>query len=179
MTEAWVSSADGAVFPICPGVIAGEFNKSEYKFKNFSFSEILADSEAFISNAREYNSKMRFLFTVSPVPLTATASGNHVLEASTYSKSVLRAICGELKEKYSHVDYFPSYELIATHPMRGMFYQPNAREVSQTGVDHVMGHFFKAHQQAGDETLTKATQTDKDNDEDIVCEEVMLEISNK
>ena len=35
--------------------------------------------------------KLRILLTVSPVPLTATAGDDHVLLATTYSKSVLRA----------------------------------------------------------------------------------------
>ena len=41
------------------------------------------------------NPKARLVLTVSPVPLAATASGSHVLPATIYSKSVLRAAAQE------------------------------------------------------------------------------------
>ncbi|WP_428660504.1 GSCFA domain-containing protein [Reyranella sp.] len=47
---------------------------------------------------------VRFLLTVSPVPLKASASQNHVLAATTYSKSVLRAVAGQLADTYDDVD---------------------------------------------------------------------------
>ena len=145
LTEAWMSASDGAVYPICPGVVAGEFDPAEHRFHNFSHSEILADMVRFIERLRELNSSIKFLFTVSPVPLTATASGEHVLAATTYSKSVLRAVAGDLCAGFDFADYFPSYELIAAPAARGMFFEPNQRNVSIAGVDHVMRYFFAAH----------------------------------
>ena len=176
LTEAWVDIASGAIFPTCPGVIAGEFDANKHAFHNFSFSEVLADTKEFIEISRSYKSDIRFIFTVSPVPLTATASGHHVLVASTYSKSVLRAVCGELTSKYTFVDYFPSFELISSHPMRGMFYQPNLRAVSQAGVDLVMEHFFKSHVPPQIDDLAVSVQfNDTRHEDDIVCEEIILE----
>ena len=85
---------------------------------------------------------MRLLLTVSPVPLTATASGAHVLSATSHSKSLLRAVASEALQEHAGIDYFPSYEII-THPAyRGMFYAPNMRSVLPEGVDHVMKCFF-------------------------------------
>ncbi|HEY5239597.1 MAG TPA: GSCFA domain-containing protein [Rhizomicrobium sp.] len=145
LTEAWIDADTGIVYPTCPGTIAGEFDPNRHRFHNFSFSEIIADVEAFISLARGVNPRMQFLFTVSPVPLTATASGGHVLPATIYSKSVLRAVCGELHQRHKFVDYFPSYELVASHPMRAVFFDPNLRTVATRGVEHVMNVFFSAH----------------------------------
>jgi hypothetical protein len=48
-------------------------------------------------------------FTVSPVPLYLTFSGEDIIVANTYSKSVLRAACDAVENSREHVDYFPSY----------------------------------------------------------------------
>jgi hypothetical protein len=149
LTEAWVDRADGAVFPSCPGVIAGDFDEARFAFHDFSYDEVLADIEAFIAIARKANPAMRFLFTVSPVPLTATASGAHVLTATVHAKSVLRAVAGELAERHDFVDYFPAYEMIATAPARAVFFEPNLRSVSPQGITHVMSAFFAAYRSAG------------------------------
>ena len=114
-------------------------------FKNFRFSEVLNDTVDFLEMARGINPQMRFLFTVSPVPLTATATNQHVLPATVYSKSVLRAVCGEVMAACDYVDYYPSYELVASHPMRGTFFRPNMRNVTAEGVARVMDIFFNAH----------------------------------
>lgn len=175
LTESWLCTSDEAVLPTCPGILAGTYDSEKYVFHNFSFSEVLDDTEAFIKLARNYNADMRFLFTVSPVPLTATASGDHVLTATLYSKSVLRVVCGTLTERYDFVDYFPSYELIATHPTRGVFFKPNLREVSNFGVEYVMKTFFSA--QNINTVLNENTKINNDvkNEDDIVCEEAILE----
>ena len=52
------------------------------------------------------------LLTTSPVPLGCTFSGDDVIVANTYSKSVLRAVAEVAKSTNSRVDYFPSYESV-------------------------------------------------------------------
>lgn len=176
LTEGWVSKADGAVFPLCPGTAAGTFDESQYEFKNFSYFEIFEDLVAFMGKVRAVNPAIRFLLTVSPVPLTATKSDQHVLSATSYSKSVLRAVAGHVSQEIDFVDYFPSYELIAAPSMRGMFFEPNMRSVNPAGVDHVMAHFFKAHvppaqPAANDRGVAKVIDVAS---MDVVCEEMLL-----
>ncbi len=48
LTEAWRARADGAVFPLAPGVAAGEPDLDRYEFVNFGTAEVEADVEAFI-----------------------------------------------------------------------------------------------------------------------------------
>ena len=124
---------------------------------------------------------MRFILTVSPVPLTATASGNHVLPATTYSKSVLRAVAGHLAEHRKGVDYFPSFEIITNQAARGTFFEPNLRSVRNDGVDVVMKTFFANHKNlAGQQEGAEASNADEKvqskvpdslTKEDIQCEE--------
>lgn len=61
------------------------------------------------------------------------------------SKSVLRAVCGSMVETFDDVDYFPSYELIASPSARGFFYEPNLRSINRNGVALVMSQFLAAH----------------------------------
>jgi hypothetical protein len=183
LTEAWARRDSGTVYPTCPGVIAGEYDEAVYEFRNFGFPEIYSDFERVRSMLKERNSNMRFILTVSPVPLTATASGQHVLVATTYSKSTLRAVCGAMVEAFDDVDYFPSYELVANPFWQPSFFESNKRSVTPDGVESVMRVFFSQHQfeQASVEVepVTQETQTSSERldskDDDVVCEEELLD----
>jgi GSCFA family protein len=179
LTEAWISKVDGAAYPLCPGTAVGQFDPEKYEFKNFTCSEIVADMAHVIEQISDLNKDVRFIFTVSPVPLVATATSDHVLIATSYSKSVLRAAAGELAMR-PNVAYFPSYEIISTHPMRGIFFQPNLREVNNAGVNHVMTHFFEQHPPPkvnSDSEPINVCGRDEDDDEDafVACDEILLE----
>jgi hypothetical protein len=142
LTECWRHRESELEYAMCPGTLAGDFDPDQHEFVNQSFVGIHRDMRAAIKMLRQANPKLKVLLTVSPVPLTATASGQHVLTATSHSKSVLRAVAGELAAELAQVDYFPSYEII-THPAyRGMFYAPNQRSVVPQGVNHVMESFF-------------------------------------
>lgn len=172
LTETWLSRADGTAFPTAPGTLCGEFDAARYEFRNFSYLDIAEDLARFWTGLREVNPRARMLMTVSPVPLTATASGEHVLVATTYSKCTLRAVAGDLARQLPDVWYFPSYEIIATHPSRGMFYDPNLRTVNETGVNYVMRHFFSgplASEFGSDEALPT------EPDSELVCDEEALD----
>lgn len=180
LTEAWVHRESGTVYPTAPGTIAGEFDPDKFEFKNFTFNEVYADFIAVRRALRRRNANLRFLVTVSPVPLTATASGDHVLAATVHSKSVLRAVAGELSKEFEDVDYFPSYELIAAHPSKGAFYERNLRSVAPWGVDAAMNLFMSEHNDQGAMAPTaprRRPRMDDDDDEAdrVICEEVVLE----
>jgi hypothetical protein len=145
LTEAWVDRRTGRVFPTAPGTIAGDFDPSIHAFKNFDYGEIRADFVEFLDLVCAWNPALRIILTVSPVPLTATATDNHVLVATTYSKSVLRAVAGSLADSYPNIDYFPSYEMIASPWTKGFFYEANMRAVNTGGVAAVMRVFFEQH----------------------------------
>ncbi|MBV9992784.1 MAG: GSCFA domain-containing protein [Alphaproteobacteria bacterium] len=145
LTEAWVRKDTGRVYPTAPGTIAGDYDPELFAFKNFSYDEIVADFEEFFELMRLWNPRLKVILTVSPVPLTATATDDHVLIATTYSKSVLRAVAGHLSQLSNRIDYFPSYELVASPWSRGFFYESNMRAVNPGGVAAVMRVFFEQH----------------------------------
>src|SRR5215472_6906703 len=79
LTESWIDKKTGTVYPTAPGTLAGRFDPEIFTFKNFSFGETYECFIAFRELLRERNPNIKFLLTVSPVSLTATASGQHVL----------------------------------------------------------------------------------------------------
>lgn len=172
LTEAWVDARDGAVYPVAPGVSGGSYDPKIHQFVNFDATQVRADLVAVLERARGLNPAMRFILTVSPVPLMATASGQHVAVATMYSKSVLRAVAGAVAEEFEYVDYFPSYEIIASPVMRGQFYNRDMRSVNKAGVEHVMKQFFSQHAPPGDGTSTDEQAASEQ--EDAVCDEELL-----
>jgi hypothetical protein len=93
LTEAWCSSDRETVFPVAPGPLAGTYDPEKYVFHNFRFSEVRKDFEDVRDMIREIRPNVQFLVTVSPVPLTATATSQHVEVATSRSKATLRAVC--------------------------------------------------------------------------------------
>lgn len=143
LTEAWMNNRDGAVYPVCPGVSGGTFDPAVHEFINFRVSEVLTDMRIALNFIRKRNPNIRFILTVSPVALLATAEDRHVLVSTTYSKSVLRTVCGELEADDEDVAYFPSYEIITGSFSRGAYFAADARDVTEAGVKHVMRLFMQ------------------------------------
>ena len=110
LTEAWRNQRDGAVFQVCPGASVGTFDPQRHEFINFDVAESTAALFAFVDAMAVVNATAKIILTVSPVPLVATMSGSNVIQASSYSKSVLRVVAEKARRSYAHVDYFPSYE---------------------------------------------------------------------
>ena len=190
LTEAWVHTESGTVYPTAPGTIAGNFDKNKYSFVNFGFADVLRDFQTFRARMLKRQPRLKFLVTVSPVPLTATASGHHVEVATAYSKAVLRAVAGQISATSPNVDYFPSYEIITSANNRGVYFETNKRSVSMLGVETAMSLFMRAHQVSGTPEATpdpgskRTKRRAEGNQEDdaaaeLVCEEALLEAFRK
>lgn len=145
LTEAWLSKQDGACFPLCPGTAGGTFDAAKHQLRNLGSGAVRADMEEFLTLARGLNPKLEILLTVSPVSMMATASKQQVSVATVYTKSVLRAVAGELYDAHDFIDYFPSYDMVTGPASRGVFYKEGMREVSPAGVAFVMRHFTDQH----------------------------------
>lgn len=143
LTEAWLSKRDNIVYPSCPGCgSAGNYDSEKYFFHNFNVTETTRDLDLVITKLNKLNPKIKIILTVSPVPLLATMEKRHVLQASVYSKSVLRVAAEEAVRKYDNVYYFASYELITATAETKTFYNEDRRTISQIGINHAMRSFF-------------------------------------
>ncbi|QIK78085.1 GSCFA domain-containing protein [Sphingomonas piscis] len=178
LTECWRTRSDGAVFPICPGVEGGKFDPRRYEFYNQPVEDVIADLTEFRNSLKEVNPQAQIIFTVSPVPLVATAQpGAHVLSATTYSKSVLRVAAETMRLRFDNVHYFPSYEVITGSFNRGAYYAADLRNVVEDGVAHVM-RLFLAHA-TGDgpsEAPAARPQPASQQDEHLAAAQRMIEV---
>ncbi|UPY35128.1 GSCFA domain-containing protein [Sediminicoccus sp. KRV36] len=155
LTEGWVAP-DGAVVPLAPGVVTKMEDTTPYRFHHFSVAEMDTDLCAFITSLRRINPACRIILTVSPVALIATYEDQHVLTATTYSKSALRVVAEQAVRKFEDVVYFPSYEIITGPHARGTFFEDDLREVCDQGVAHVMSIFMKHYLDREEEVNTKS-----------------------
>jgi hypothetical protein len=193
LTESWFNKSKGYEYPMCPGTAAGTFDEAEHQFKNQHFDLIRGSLLNAFAKMRAVNSKLQVILTVSPVPLTATNSKRHVLTATMESKSILRAVAGQVRAGNPWIDYFPSYEIISSPVFGGRFFAPNLRSVSKAGVDFVMDSFFADLEARFATAETPAQRLNPLNvlrrrharvsaekmDEDVVCEEQLLEAFGK
>lgn len=142
LTEAWYSMADGAVFPLAPGVSGGRYDPAAHGFGNAGVESVRDDLLAFLEGLAAVNPQARVLFTVSPVPLAATYEDCHVLTATARSKAVLRAAVDEVISARPQTDYFPAYELVAGSQAGLSSFGADGRSVTPGTVEQVMQLFF-------------------------------------
>ena len=102
-----------------------------HRLRQFRYGEVTDDLQAVRTLLQRFNPAMSMILTVSPVPLTATATGDHVLAATAQAKATLRAAAGDFAADTDGVDYFPSFELVTSHATGGPWFEPNLRAVSE------------------------------------------------
>lgn len=182
LTEMWLHRESGTVFPTAPGTIAGRYDEAKYEFHNAEFGEMVSEFNEFqkllwkLRNGRPF----RVILTVSPVPLTATASGNHVLVATAHSKALLRAVAGQLASNQSHIDYFPSYEIVTNPKLGARAFEENLRSVRESTVQLVMAQFFAAHPPiVQEEPIPPAKPAVEQGEGQVQCEDALLEAFEK
>ena len=178
LTEMWIHKESGTVYPTAPGVLAGQYNDDAYEFKNAQFEEIKEDFSKFQATLKKLRGEkpLKLILTVSPVPLTATASGDHILKSTTYSKSILRAAAGQISHNEAGIDYFPAYEIVSNPRMHSSAFSENLRSVRDEIVEVVMKHFFAEHKAIHPKSISPDPIQSPDNKaQDIQCEEALLD----
>ena len=179
-TECWVDKATNLVLPTAPGTVVGSFDPKTVRYHNLGFDEVRDDLLCLRDLLSQHGVQTNILLTVSPVPLTATASGRHIGTASAYSKAVLRAVAGDLAAHHREFDYFPAYEVITSSVAGGPYYKDNLRQPTAEGINAVMGIFAAAHHNGFAQADMAMDRTDDEDDtpraeESVACEEILLE----
>lgn len=175
LTEGWRSREDGAVFPLCPGVVAPELDLDEHEFVNFDYASILADFTEFRDRSLSVSPDCRVILTVSPVPLVATYEDRHVVVSTTASKSILRAVADQACRKADPVTYFPSYEIISNPFLPNQYFEQDRRSVAAAGVDHVMRVFLRHWSRMTIAPTENAIASELATEQRVVCEEERLD----
>lgn len=143
LIEAWRDRGSGAILPAAPGTIAGEFSASEHELVVFTVDEVIEDLVGLRKEILEIKPSIRFLVTVSPIPLVATATSENVVIANSHSKSVLRTAAARLVQDFADCRYVPSYEILIGAQVRRSFFESDCRTVEVEGISRVMGHFLR------------------------------------
>lgn len=164
------------VLAIAPGTLFGSYDPNIHQFINFNYPEILDDLKKIEKEITHINPEIKFIYTVSPVPLTATSGQEHVLVANNFSKSTIRAAVGDHVRSSRNTFYFPSYELITHNTLGDWRFETNLRNVSAEGVNFVLRHGLdKEHY----EVKGNKSHIHGKNVSEVVCEEEKLETFNR
>jgi len=111
LIETWRDAERGAYIQQTPNATMARMAPQRWEFEIVSYEDALqAMRDAIELLTRTGRPDKKILVTTSPVPMARSFSGEDVLVANTYSKSVLRAVCGAVTREYANVDYAPSYE---------------------------------------------------------------------
>lgn len=145
LTEQWIDRESDITFPSAPGCGFGEYDSSKHIFHNSTVPEVTAELTESIDLLQRINPNLSIVLTLSPVPLVATFTSASAVEATFYSKSILRQaisnVISEASDSASVVTYFPSYEIIMNPHCIKENFEPDMRTISAKGVERVMNHF--------------------------------------
>jgi hypothetical protein len=145
LTETWVDIKTGVVLNVPPAPMYLRRHQDRFAFYNADFFDSYEMLERTIKMIREKcRPDMRFIVTVSPVPLGATHTEMDVVTANTYSKSVLRSVAQTLARKYDFIDYYPSFEIVTNSP-RALAWQEDQLHVNPELVEHVVSRFVELY----------------------------------
>ncbi len=112
LAEAWFDRATGLYVNGAPP-IRRTAAAERFELHLLDYEQILGALEEIWSIlSRHGHPDLCMLVTVSPVAMNTSFSGEEVLAANTYSKSVQRAAVEAFVRRHDNVDYFPSYESV-------------------------------------------------------------------
>jgi hypothetical protein len=121
-----------------------------FRFRVLSFERVMEGLEDIYRLIASYGHPgAEIVVTVSPVPVGATFTGQDVVLANTFSKSVLRAAAGEWTLHHENVHYFPSYEIVMNSD-RSVVWEKDGRHVRPPFVRQIMDLFIRTHLAADD-----------------------------
>jgi len=107
LIECWLDRRTQQYIEFSP--LLHKHNKAgRFAFKRLTFQE----AYEYTRKALELLGNRNILLTTSPVPLARTFTSDDVIVANSYSKSVLRAVAGQIAEEFANVDYLPTYESV-------------------------------------------------------------------
>jgi hypothetical protein len=116
LSEVWFDEPTGEVF--WRAVPKQFYDKTRHKFRVSSVQENFENLTAIRKLIRERRPDATIIFTLSPVPLTATFRDMGCVVANAASKAILRASLDEFMRGPAGEDgrtfYFPSYEIVTS-----------------------------------------------------------------
>jgi hypothetical protein len=117
LTEGWTDTKTGLAMNNPPSGRNLSLNAGRFRFIDYGYDSILAEFLDLIALIRRTcNPDMKFIVTVSPIPMITTFRNLDIMVAHSASKAVLRAVADEAQRRLEYVDYFPAYEIVVHSP---------------------------------------------------------------
>lgn len=120
------------------GKVINNCHKQEASLFDKTLLSIEECKEALNKIANQFK-KSNVIFTVSPI--------RHLKDGfreNTLSKSVLHLAANDICNKYSHVSYFPSYELLLDDLRDYRFYDMDLLHPNKQGIKYIWDYFLKS-----------------------------------
>ena len=140
LSEIWYDEPTGEVF--WRAVPSDKFDASRHKFRVATQFENEQNLHKILLAIRRHRPKARVIFTLSPIPLTATFRPMSCVVANAASKANLRSAIDEFMHIVELCDknvfYFPSYELVLSFNNPWM---EDRRHVHRHIIDFIMATF--------------------------------------
>lgn len=143
MTEVFINTKSGKVAAQKPSYKGGGGDR-ETRLHLSSFEENLRNVLAIVDLIQSKKKDCPIILTVSPVSLSRTFQENDVIVVNTESKSILRAVLGQVARERKNVIYLPSYDFVTARGYEHS-YQGDRRHVLRPVVDRIVGQFFEAY----------------------------------
>lgn len=139
LVEAWYDRVTRTYLNLAPyEMFARHGDRFELRITDYAENKYALTN--LINHLREMNPAVKIIVTVSPVPFSDTFSGQDVVVANTYSKSVLRSVAYDIAQEFDCVDYFPSYEIVMLSDP-ALAWLPDRRHVQRDHVAHIVQQF--------------------------------------
>jgi len=140
MTEVFVNRTTGKVTAQKP-LYKGAGGEAETTMHVSTFAENYENVSQIVQMIRERKPDAPIILTVSPVPLARTFQDADVVTVNTESKSILRAVLGQVCREHSGVHYLPSYELVTLQGTSS--FEGDRRHVKREVVRGIVDAFFE------------------------------------
>ncbi len=153
LTESWFDRQTKLALTEIPSPRLMKEFPERFGFKQLFYPECITVLKSIYKLLKQYGKPdLKIVFTLSPVALDRTFTGQDVIVANMMSKSTLRSAIGELVAKVDGVDYFPSYEAVMlSDPL--LAYQSDRRRVTDLIVSEIMTEFTRRYGLRGMATL--------------------------
>ena len=142
MTEVFINANSGKVAAQKP-LYAGGGGEKETTLHVSTFQENLENVLATVDLVRSRKPMAPIVLTVSPVALERTFQECDVVTVNTESKSILRAVLGQVARERENVMYLPSFEFVTASGSERA-YEADRRHVRRPVVNEIIDQFFAA-----------------------------------
>jgi hypothetical protein len=144
LTEVWFDKEAGLYLNITPSYPLVSGSPDRFVFMVLSAQEIHDDLCELIAEVRSVAPHIKFVITVSPIPLEGTFAPTDIVVSINHSKASLITAAREIAYSDPDIDYFPSYEMVYMSARDGVW-TDDQRHVTPEFVQEIMRHFSESY----------------------------------